>query len=334
MKRWAVHVAAMTLVVVAELHAPSASAGSPTPAPSPTPTADALFRQGREAMKKGDFATACARFADSQRIEPAAGTLLNLAECEERTGKLARAWSHTLDALVQLSPSDERTPIARARLIDLEKRTARMTVTVEHDAPSGTELTLDDDLPIAPGTVTVVDPGEHVVRVSAPGHVPRRYEASLAVGRSVTLAVAPGPGRPSDAPTLRATGGDDKDVEISRRNDPRRFVGWTLLAVGAGGVGLGVVGAVVRNGKLESAASHCPNDVCVGADDEGAFHDALDGATTWKRIMTAGLVGGGLAAASGAILLITSPAPDRTSLHVRPVVGGDRHAGIVMGGTW
>src|SRR5688572_21714651 len=36
--------------------------------------AEALFRQGRAAADEGDFQTACAKFAESQRLDPSAGT--------------------------------------------------------------------------------------------------------------------------------------------------------------------------------------------------------------------------------------------------------------------
>jgi hypothetical protein len=55
--------------------------------------AEALFREGRDAAKHGDLETACADFAESQRLDPAPGTLLNLAECEEKLGRVASACS-------------------------------------------------------------------------------------------------------------------------------------------------------------------------------------------------------------------------------------------------
>ncbi|NOU28880.1 MAG: hypothetical protein HOO96_13330, partial [Polyangiaceae bacterium] len=56
-------------------------------APAFRDDAETLFREGRKALEAGDYAVACAKFAESQRIEPAPGTLLNLAGCEERSGK-------------------------------------------------------------------------------------------------------------------------------------------------------------------------------------------------------------------------------------------------------
>jgi hypothetical protein len=47
--------------------------------PAASPLAQTLFEEGRALMLKGDAATACPKFAESQRLEPAGGTLLNLA---------------------------------------------------------------------------------------------------------------------------------------------------------------------------------------------------------------------------------------------------------------
>src|SRR5690242_9683425 len=60
--------------------------------------ADALFWEGRAAADAGDFATACEKFAQSLRLDAAAGTLFNLAHCEERVGRFASALGHYREA--------------------------------------------------------------------------------------------------------------------------------------------------------------------------------------------------------------------------------------------
>src|SRR3954463_15096752 len=77
--------------------------------------AEVLYRSAREAAKKGDFATACAQFAESQRLDPAPGTLLNLADCEEHRGLIAAAWIHFVEAEPQFKSGDARAALARDR---------------------------------------------------------------------------------------------------------------------------------------------------------------------------------------------------------------------------
>src|SRR5688572_14112375 len=84
--------------------------------------AEALYRAGRDAAKKGDWDSACAKFAESQRLDPAPGTLLNLADCEERRGLIASAWTHYVEAEHQFKPHDTRIKFARERAATLDKK--------------------------------------------------------------------------------------------------------------------------------------------------------------------------------------------------------------------
>ncbi len=84
--------------------------------------ADALFRKGREAAEKGDWATACPKFAESQRLDPAPGTLLNLADCEEHTGQLATSYEHFKTAVETMAPNDDRIPFAKQHMAAVEKK--------------------------------------------------------------------------------------------------------------------------------------------------------------------------------------------------------------------
>ena len=58
-------------------------------------TAEAVFEEGMHLIKKGNFAEACPKFELSQRVEPAVGTMLYLAECYENTNRTASSWAST-----------------------------------------------------------------------------------------------------------------------------------------------------------------------------------------------------------------------------------------------
>src|SRR3954467_1701725 len=75
--------------------------------------ADALFKEGRAAVLRSDYAMACARFRDSDRLDPALGTKFNLADCEEHLGHVATAWSLYSEIAPKFAPTDDRLAISK-----------------------------------------------------------------------------------------------------------------------------------------------------------------------------------------------------------------------------
>ncbi|RYZ17464.1 MAG: hypothetical protein EOO70_01835, partial [Myxococcaceae bacterium] len=105
--------------------------------------ADKLFREGREALKASQYAQACSLFAESQRLDPTAGTLINLADCSEKLGDLLSARGHLQAALGRLKPTDERVAVVQKRLAAIEELLPRLVVKLPADAPSNARLELD-----------------------------------------------------------------------------------------------------------------------------------------------------------------------------------------------
>src|SRR4051812_10098607 len=100
--------------------------------------ADALFREGRIAFDKGDYPKACAKFEASQKSDPAVGTLLNLAVCEEKLGRIETARPHLHEVLSQLGPKDDRRAFAKGLLDKVEARFPRLTLTLAAGAAADT----------------------------------------------------------------------------------------------------------------------------------------------------------------------------------------------------
>ncbi|HZO14338.1 MAG TPA: hypothetical protein VFB62_13795, partial [Polyangiaceae bacterium] len=94
--------------------------------------AEKLFREGQEAFAAERYAEACAKFAESNRVDPQLGTLLNLATCHEKEGKPASAWSEytKLVDLAKTSGDKERAEYARGRAAALEPRLPQLQVRV------------------------------------------------------------------------------------------------------------------------------------------------------------------------------------------------------------
>lgn len=156
--------------------------------------AEALFESGHEAMSKGDYDTACARFAESNRLDPAVGSLLNLAVCEEKRGRLATSWLLFKRVMNDLPAGDDRYPIAQRRASALRPRVPHVTLKLSSEAPKQTTVKY--------GTVVLgqasfevplpFDPGEHKLLVGAPEREPRSYTVVLSEGETKVLTVGPG----------------------------------------------------------------------------------------------------------------------------------------------
>jgi tetratricopeptide (TPR) repeat protein len=139
--------------------------------------AQALFDEGRALMAKQRWAEACPKLAESQRIDPGGGTLLNLAICHESEGKLATAKIDFDDALAVAIEDGrkDREQIARARLTAIEPKIPRISVIVPSSSDTeALEVKLDGLVlrRAAWGVATAVDPGAHVVEASAPSRAP------------------------------------------------------------------------------------------------------------------------------------------------------------------
>lgn len=171
--------------------------------------AEALFRKGREAMVAKNYDAACSYFEDSNELDPALGTLFNLALCERERGRVASAWSLYKKVLEKLPARDPRVPVAERAVAELEGRLSRLTVELavslqpgivvtSIDPKYGTALHFTDAML---GVALPVDPGEYQLRVEAPGHETSEQVVQIgeAENRTITLelgAKAP----PSPAP--------------------------------------------------------------------------------------------------------------------------------------
>ncbi|HEX6767013.1 MAG TPA: hypothetical protein VF103_16065 [Polyangiaceae bacterium] len=148
--------------------------------------AETLYQQARELMSAGRYDEACPKLEESYRLDPATGTLLNLASCHENQGKLASAWFEYLDAVTaaRRDARPDRVEFAQGRLAELEPKLSRLTVVVVPEAADtpGLELELDRARIglAARGVPTPVDPGTHVVEARAPGR--KGFKVAVEIG--------------------------------------------------------------------------------------------------------------------------------------------------------
>lgn len=146
-------------------------AGVASATPAQAADADALVKEGKKLLDAKKFDEACPKFAEAYQASSNVATLVDLALCHEKQGKIATAWSELLDAEAdarKAGRSDIETR-ARANGRALEPKLPRIAITITSPAP-GIEVTIDGQKidTAAQGKGRPVDPGEHKIIATAP----------------------------------------------------------------------------------------------------------------------------------------------------------------------
>lgn len=296
--------------------------------------AEALFNKGLADMEAGKYETGCKAIAESQRLDPRAGTLFTLATCEARWGRIATAVTRYGDYLATFDrlPDDrkaaqgERPNVARAERERLSPLIPQLTLSLAATAPKGTLVKRDGEAVSDAmfGLALPVDPGEHVLTVQAPGGPESEQKITIAQGEKKAVTVEPKIAAPTASVTATATSAPTASAPPSRS-----MVG-PIAAFGAGVVGLGLgigFGAAVL-GKRPELDAACPNKACPASE-----KDNLEGTKTLGYVSTVGFVVAGVGAAVGTVLLLL-PAPKAEA----PAKSGARavppRAAVRVGAGW
>ncbi len=150
------------------------------------PEAEALFKQGKAEMAKGNFDAACRMFRSSQELDPRASTLMNLGACHESAGRLFSAWYAFVEAGKTAERSLDELALAehaKKRAESLEPRLSSLKITVAPSADvAGLEI-LRDGKPVLAGqwnNDVFVDGGEYTIVARAPGRTPWTTTVTIA----------------------------------------------------------------------------------------------------------------------------------------------------------
>lgn len=147
-----------------------------------------LFNEGKKLMDAGKYTDACPKLEAAKANDPSLdGVVLRLAACYEKTGKWASAWSHYIESVsrAEKSGNKERLTLAKKGVADTQAKLSRVTVKVAVGAKvAGFEVKWDGKELIEGewGSALPVDPGEHTLMASAPGHV--SFSTTVTVGAS------------------------------------------------------------------------------------------------------------------------------------------------------
>jgi serine/threonine-protein kinase len=331
-------VVGLTLAATARAQAPGAG--------NDKVAAEALFEDGRRLVTAGNYAEACPKFADSQRLDPSPGTLLNLASCYEKSGRSATAWATYKEAASAANAAGRSDYVATAQrhAEALSPKLAHLTMLVPTPV-DGLQITRDGvRIDRAEwGLAIPIDAGKHAIEASAPGH--KSWSSSVDVAQdgaqaSVTVPALealpaealPPPVQPPPTVTAPVSPPPPSEGDASTGSG-QRAAGLILGGAGVVGLGLGTAFAVIAKNKYNDSLANCHTDdpnVCnsTGLSARNDARSAGDVASVAVGVGAAALVG-------GAVIWLTAPragSPPSTGsarVGIAPTLGG-----AVVQGAW
>jgi tetratricopeptide (TPR) repeat protein len=236
---------------------------------------------------------------ESLRLDPKAITLINLADCEEKVGRLTDAMVHWVDARARAQAEGAR-PIeeeAEKRALALEPRLARLTIVLAPGTPADAVVERDGIALVRPslGIPLPLDPGAHVIVLRAAGRLDKTTRVTLGEGEGRRIEVESG------AVAVPSPSGDARSSRSAVR--PLMLVG---LGAAALGVTVGTVAGLMALDAAKSAESACPTMRC----DQKALDD-IDSGRAMGTTSTIGFAVAGAGAALAVYGLLSGERPGR-----------------------
>jgi hypothetical protein len=271
--------------------------------------AESLFQDGKSLMAEGKVSEACPKLAESNRIDPGAGTLTALALCHRAEGRTASAWSEFREviSLARRDGRKDREQVAQDNIAELEPKLSRLKVIVDPNAEAQHVEVRVDDLVYTPATfgqALPTDPGMRRIKASATGKKP--FEMTVIVGtekdeKSITIHAL------EDDPRYQAAMADrsqnDHGPTSATSSSSQKYIGYGLAGLGVVAVGIGTVFGLSAISKNKDSDSLCPNTTCSNQQGVTAADDARSAAT----VANIAVIGGAALIVGGLVLVLTSP---------------------------
>ena len=304
--RLLVPILATTVLAAGPASAQTPAAPAPGSATDNRALAEMLFFTARGMMEAGRYAEACDKLSESYRLDPAAGTLLNLGVCHQKQGKIASAWGEFHQSIAEARKSNRP---------DREKLAADAIALIEPDLPFLT-ITVPDAVRTVPGLVISrngvplnsaawstelpVDPGDVEIEERAPDYKPKNLTVKVASKEHATIAAEP----LELAPIVRPP----PPFWTTQRTVGAIVFGAGVLAAGAGSY----FGVQALNEKKTSDGA-CPSDAAGVQRCTQTGVDNMNSASTAAWISDISFGVAGAAALVGAFLFVTGGAKEESS---------------------
>jgi hypothetical protein len=305
-------------------------------------TARALGGDGQQALDNKDYKTAEDRFRRADSLVHAPTLMLGLARALAGGGKYVEA-QETYNRIIREGLPPSASDTFKKALADAKKEVDAVSpkvggATIRVHSAAGADVpnakVVLDGTPVNTASLGVrraIDPGTHVLQVSADGLKPAEVKFDVAEGGNVETPVtleadlsAAQP--PSVQPPAIAPAGEVAPVTASSTaSGGRKVLPWMAFGVGGAGLAVGAVTGFIAMGKHSDIANQCLGQSCTYL---GAQGD-IDSYHTVATISTIGFIVGGVGVAAGVVLLVTQPKTDSappsqpapTGLRVVPVIG-------------
>jgi hypothetical protein len=292
--------------------------------------AQSLYDEAKKLVAAGKVADACPKFEESQRLDPTPVTEFYLADCYDRTGRTASAWTTFLDLAASEHKiggrkSVERERVARERARALESKLSQLVIEVPSAARvTGLAVTRDGTAVREGqwGAPVAVDPGKHTIEASAPGK--KAWSTTQEVhGTGTTTvrveALADVPAPEVVPPPHPSTPEPSPPPPEQSSASPLKTVG--LVAGGVGVAGLiagGVLGALALSKNSAANSGHCGGALGGPNQCDAQGVSLRSDAVTFGNYSTISLIAGGVLAAGGATMWLLAPS---ASVQIAPAVG-------------
>lgn len=269
-----------------------------------------LGYQGVEAYQANDFEAAEHKLRRAFEVVKVPTLGLWLARALAKNGRWIEA-TEVYREVSRLEPTEgkveaqrEAQRAAASELEALAGKIPEVVIVVEGAASSQVVVEIDDvRVPAAVlGEARPTNPGRHRVVGKFRDQVAEQT-VDLAEGqeRQVKLVFKPGPAKPvAQKPNAAVV---PSDSEPASDGGTQRTAGWVALGVGAAGLITGSVTGLLMLNKANDLENdeHCQDNEC-----EPPAHDEVDSHNRLRTISSVSFIVGGVAAALGATLLLTS----------------------------
>ncbi len=296
--------------------------------------AERLFREAQKLLEERRYGEACPKFEAAYSKDKKLGTLLNLAFCHKEQGSLWYAWLEFREAEFKAEEQKrpERKDFARKRLDELEKGLAKVIVDNPQKLPL-TEVDVEDRrVPEAErGAYFTAEEGKRKLTFKAKGKKPATALVSIVRGDKAQHVIVPdmedaAAATPEPTPTP-----EHVEPPAQKHEEPaadanvggtQRSLGYVALAVGAGGVVVGLAAGVMT---FTNPCGSWGSGTCTQSEKSRS--------DTTSLVANVGIGAGVAFGIAGVVLLVTAPSAS-TPEHagVAPVVGPG-YAGV-RGNFW